>query len=119
MNAPDLPVRTSSKTRGQFHLLAACLLAVGAGNSMLSSILPPLTRQLHLPDSSLGWIFWLSALMWVLTSPYWGRLSNSVGRKPVIAAGLMAFAISMGSFALVAVAGQNGLIAGAPLFLAL
>lgn len=86
---------------------------------MLSALLPPLIRQLHLPDASIGWIFSLSALLWVLTSPYWGRLSNRAGRKPVIASGLLAFAISMGSFALVVVAGLNGLIAGAPLFASL
>ena len=95
------------------------MLAVGTGNSMLAALLPPLIRQLHLPDSSIGWIFSLSALLWVVTSPYWGRLSNHTGRKPVIAGGLLAFAASMGAFALVVSAGQNGWLVGPALFVSL
>ena len=103
----------------RFHLLFICLLAIGAGNSMLTALLPPLVRRLALPDSSIGWIFSLSALLWVFSSPYWGRLSNRAGRKPIIAAGLFAYAVSTGLFALAVIAGLNGLMSGVALFAAL
>ncbi|HWA00594.1 MAG TPA: MFS transporter [Caulobacterales bacterium] len=112
--APGPPLR-----RARFHLLFICLLVIGAGNSMLSALLPPLVRRLHLPDSSIGWIFSLSAVLWVLTSPIWGRLSDRTGRKPIIAAGLFAYCLSMGSFALVVTAGLGGWLGGGVLFLGL
>ena len=55
--------------RGAFLLLFFCLLAVGAGNTMLTSaVLPPLTRELKLPDWTAGAIFSLSAAVWVVTA---------------------------------------------------
>ena len=102
--------------RGSFYLLFACLLVIGAGNSMLLAVAPPLVRQLNLPDSSVGWIFSLSALLWVFASPIWGRASDRHGRKPIAALGLGAYAVSMGSFGLVVMLGLNGLLAGLMLF---
>jgi MFS family permease len=103
----------------RFHLLFICLLVIGAGNSMLLAVAPPLVRDLGLADSTVGWIFALSALLWVFTSPYWGRLSDRVGRKPTVALGLGAYAISMGLFGLMVVLGQIGVLSGVWLFLSL
>jgi MFS family permease len=103
----------------QFHLLFLCLLVIGAGNSMLLAVAPPLVRQLRLPDSSVGWIFSLSALLWVFASPYWGRLSDRIGRKPVAALGLVAYAVSMASFGAVVMLGQNDVLRGMALFVCL
>ena len=87
--------------RGAFLLLFFCLLAVGAGNTMLTSaVLPPLTRELKLPDWTAGAIFSLSAAIWVITAPYWGAKSNSWGRRKVAAIGMFGFAASMFFFAL-------------------
>ena len=103
----------------QFRLLFVCLLVIGAGNSMLLAVAPPLVRELRLPDSSVGWIFSLSALLWVFASPYWGRLSDRIGRKPVAALGLGAYAVSMASFGAMVMLGQNAILHGFGLFLAL
>jgi MFS family permease len=75
-----------------------------------------LVRELRLPDSSVGWIFSLSALLWVLMSPGWGRLSDRIGRRPVAAFGLAAYAVSMASFGAVVLLGMNGVLAGMWLF---
>ncbi|HRP12126.1 MAG TPA: MFS transporter [Terricaulis sp.] len=103
----------------QFWLLFLCLLVIGAGNSMLLAVAPPLVRELNLADSTVGWIFSLSALLWVFTSPYWGRASDRAGRKPILAFGLAAYAVSMGSFGVAVMLGQNGVLMGAGLFMAL
>ncbi len=103
----------------RLYLLFICLLVIGAGNSMLLAVAPPLMRQLHLPDSSVGWIFSLSALLWVFSSPYWGRVSDRVGRRPIIATGLVAYAASMTSFAVVIVLGLNDFVSGVTLFVLL
>jgi MFS family permease len=103
----------------QFRLLFVSLLVIGAGNSMLLAVAPPLVRELNLPDSSVGWIFSLSALLWVFCSPYWGRLSDQVGRKPIAALGLAAYAVSMTSFGAIVMLGQFNVLQGASLFIGL
>lgn len=77
-----------------FRLLFSCLAVIGVGNSMLFAILPPIARQLGLPDWTVSAIFSLSALLWVITSPIWGRVSDKAGRKPIIVIGLSAYSIS-------------------------
>lgn len=97
--------------RGAFLLLFFCLLAVGAGNTMLTSaVLPPLTRELKLPDWTAGAIFSLSAAVWVITAPYWGAKSNVWGRRRVAAIGMLGFAASMFFFALVSFVALMGWI---------
>jgi len=111
--------RMASPGKSRFHLLFMCLLVIGAGNSMLLAVAPPLVRQLRLPDSSIGWIFSLSALFWVIASPLWGRLSDRVGRRPIAALGLAAYSVSMGLFGAVVLLGLNGVLSGVWLFVSL
>ena len=77
-----------------FRLLFLCLTVIGVGNSMLFAILPPIARELKLPDWTVSAIFSLSALLWVITSPIWGRVSDKAGRKPIIVIGLSAYSLS-------------------------
>lgn len=114
MNAATAPAEPR-----RFFLLFACLLVIGAGNSMLLAVAPPLVRQLNLADSTVGWIFALSALLWVFSSPYWGRVSDRAGRRPTAALGLAAYAVSMGLFGVLVMLGLIGVIGGAALFVAL
>ena len=119
---PPLPSQAHADPRApigrnrQFRLLFVCLLVIGAGNSMLLAVAPPLVRELGLADSTVGWIFSLSALLWVLMSPGWGRLSDRIGRKPVAALGLAAYAVSMAAFGGVVMLGQIGWLGGFWLF---
>lgn len=94
--------------RSGLWMLCGAQLVVGVGNSMLLAILPPLARESDLPDASVGAIFSLSALIWVFASPYWGRVSDVRGRKPIIALGLAAYAVSMAGFGAVAAMGLAG-----------
>lgn len=103
----------------RFGLLFACMLVIGAGNSMLLAVAPPLVRELNLADSTIGWIFALSALLWVFSSPYWGRVSDRAGRKPIAALGLAGYALSMAAFGGAVLLGQFGILAGASLFVTL
>ena len=77
---------------------------------LTSAVLPPLTRELGLPDWTAGAIFSLSAAIWVVTAPYWGAKSNSWGRRRVAAIGMVGFAVSMFFFALTAMAALLGWI---------
>lgn len=105
--------------RPAFRLLFAALLVVGVGNSLLFPVLPPLAREIGIPDWATGWVFSLSALIWVFSSPYWGRASDRIGRRPIIAMGLGAYAISMAAFALIALIGLTFEVSWIPVFLGL
>lgn len=82
--------------RGAFFLLFFALMAIGAGNTMLiAAVLPPMTREVGLPDWMAGAIFAFSAFCWSLSSPFWGGKSNHWGRRPVAALGLAGYGVSM------------------------
>ncbi|HPF24377.1 MAG TPA: MFS transporter [Hyphomonas sp.] len=90
------PDQARPDRRGAFILLFFCLMAIGAGNTMLlAAVLPQLTRELAMPDWMAGAVFSLSALLWSLTSPFWGERSNRWGRRKVAAIGLAGYATSM------------------------
>lgn len=88
-----------------FGLLFSSLLVVGFGNTMLFALLPPLVREIGIKDAFIGWIFSLSALIWVFSSPFWGRVSDRKGRRPIVAMGLGAYGVSMLGLGLVAALG--------------
>ncbi|MEL6663346.1 MAG: MFS transporter [Pseudomonadota bacterium] len=106
--------------RGAFRLLFFALATIGAGNTMLiAAVLPPLTRDLGLPDWMAGAIFSLSAAIWVVASPFWGRTSNTLGRRRVAAIGLAGYSASMLLFGLSGLAALTGLITAPLLIFAL
>ena len=118
MSMPDArPV--DDDRRRSFLLLFSTLLVVGFGNTMLLALLPPLARRMGLADTSVGWIFSLSALIWVFASSFWGRMSDRKGRKPIIALGLGAYCVSMTLFALICVVGINHWVGPTIIFIGL
>ncbi len=117
--ATDPLLAPHSDRRPAFRILFGALLVVGVGNSMLFAILPPLGRQLALPEWSIGAIFALSALIWVFASPSWGHASDRRGRKAIVATGLAAYGVSMALFALVVMAGQAELLGVSAVFVGL
>lgn len=94
-----------------FGLLFAVSLIAAAGNMALQSVLPAIGRAFELSDTLVAGAFAISALMWTLTSPYWARLSDRLGRKRVILIGLMGFVASMSAFGLAATSGLEGWLA--------
>lgn len=91
-----LPDQPRPDRRSAFILLFFALMAIGAGNTMLlAAVLPQLTREMAMPDWMAGAVFSLSALLWSLTSPFWGKASNTLGRRRIAAIGLGGYALSM------------------------
>ena len=110
------PTQNGDDRRGAFRLLFFALMAVGAGNTMLiTAVLPLLVRRLELPAWTAGAIFSLSAFLWVVMSPYWGKKSNKWGRRPVAALGMAGFTVSMMLFGLVGMISLEGVITLWPL----
>ena len=90
-------------------ILAAGLLCVGAGQSIVFITIPPIARDLGLNEIQIGSIFATSALAWMILSPIWGSLSDSVGRKKIVIVGLLGFAVSLILFSFTISLGQREL----------
>ena len=88
-----------------FVILFAVSLIAAAGNMALQSVLPAIGREFGIRDTLVSAAFAISALMWTLTSPFWARLSDRLGRKRVIMIGLAGFVVSIGGFGLATTAG--------------
>lgn len=109
---PDPPGRetTPEERKRAFQILFFSLVCLGSGQSLMFAILPSLARDLGLSEFMVGAVFSVSAAIWVFTSPYWGRRSDHIGRKPVILIGLCGFGISTVLFASVIWMGLEGLL---------
>lgn len=83
----------------------------------LQSILPALGREFELSDTLVAGAFSISALLWTLTSPFWARMSDRIGRKRVIIIGLSGFVFSFVGFGLAATAGLEGWLGASAAFL--
>ena len=101
-----------TERRVAFGALLACVMVLGMGQTIMFAILPPIGRELGLSELQVGAIFSLSALMWVVMSPFWGRLSDRWRRKPVILIGMGGYIVSMIAFTSII---QFGLISSASL----
>ncbi|MEG9861936.1 MAG: MFS transporter [Parvularculales bacterium] len=118
--APVSGAVTSAQERQRgFNTLFISLLCVGMGQSLFFAVLPPLARELGLTEVETGAIFALSAVLWVVMSPFWGRRSDTWGRKPIILVGLFGFAVSTLGFALVVYAGLEGMLGVTAVFFCL
>jgi MFS family permease len=89
------------------------------GLSVLFPILAPLGRELGLSELQVGSLSASYALMQVLVSPSWGRLSERIGRKRVLLTGILGFGVSFLCFALIADFGHRAHLATPVLFGAL
>lgn len=100
-------------------LLFVALFNSVLGLSILFPILAPLGRQLQLGEFEIASLSAGYALLQLLVSPYWGRRSERIGRKPVLLTGILGFALSFFCFAGVAQLGALAILKGPALYLAL
>jgi MFS family permease len=106
-------------TRQQLMVLLLALMATGIGQSLVFAILAPLGREVHLRELQITSIIALSALIFGLTAPRWGRFSDRIGRKPIIITGLVGYAVGTLVFTSMFSAGLMGLLSGTALYMAL
>ena len=78
------------------------------GLSVLFPILAPLGRWLGFTETQVGALSTSYALMQFAMSPYWGKKSERVGRKPVLLFGILGFSFTFFLFAIVAQLGHAG-----------
>jgi DHA1 family multidrug resistance protein-like MFS transporter len=91
-----MPQRTSSTP-----ILFASLFIVMLGFGIVVPILPFYVTYFGASGRELGLMMAIYSLMQFICAPVWGRWSDRVGRKPVLLAGLVGFALSFGLMGLV------------------
>jgi MFS family permease len=106
----------SSLNRQQSAVLLFSLLTVAIGQSLVFAILPPLGREVNLSEVQITSIVAVSALVFGVASPFWGRYSDRVGRKPVILIGLLGYSVGTLVFASVFQAALVGLFSSTVVF---
>ena len=92
--------------------LSGGLFFVGAGQSVVFITIPPLARDLGLSEVQTGIIFASSAFAWMVFSPYWGKLSDRIGRKLVVLIGLLGCALSLVLFSTALTLGTSNTLLG-------
>jgi len=91
-------------------------MATSIGQSLVFAILPPLGREVNLGELQITSIIAVSALIFAIASPRWGRLSDRVGRKPIIITGLVGYTVGSVIFTTVWYAGLTGVLSGLSLY---
>lgn len=81
-------------------ILFAALFIVMVGFAMLFPVEPYYVRTFGATSRTMGWLIASFSLAQFVFSPMWGRLSDRMGRKPVLMMGLAGYAVSMALFGL-------------------
>ena len=97
-------------------ILIIGLIIYGAGFSLLYIIFAPLSRSIGLSTNQFGILIAISNVALVFSSFYWGKKSQSIGRKPVFIIGLFSYALAYALFAFGIQLGLWGLFATWQLF---
>ena len=97
-------------------ILIIGLIIYGAGFSLLYIIFAPLSRSIGLSTNQFGILIAISNVTLVFSSFYWGKKSQSIGRKPVFIIGLFSYALAYALFAFGIQLGLWGLFATWQLF---
>lgn len=98
-----------SRDKG-FWVLFACLFNTGVANSILFALLPALAVEIGLPAIAVGATYIAAAALFTVMSQVWGRLSDRVGRRPLIVLGLCGAGVSMWAMAETIGLGRAGVV---------
>lgn len=82
------------RNRGAMLLLMLNIFIVFTGVGLVVPIMPSYMNELHINGSIVGLLVAAFSLTQLLFSPFAGRLSDSMGRKKIIIAGMVVFALS-------------------------
>ncbi len=81
-------------------ILGFTLLVVMLGYGMIQPIIPYLITKLGANGRDMGLLASVYAAMQLVCAPFWGTLSDRIGRKPVLLIGVLGYAIAMFIFGL-------------------
>lgn len=82
------------ETKKVFPILFLMMFLVMVGFGIIIPVLPFLAEKVGGSPTELGWLMAVYSLMQLFFAPMWGRISDRVGRKPVMVIGIAGLAIS-------------------------
>lgn len=68
---------------------------VSLGYSLVIPAMPYLMENLGAGGRELGWLTAVYALTQTICAPFWGALSDKIGRKPIMSIGMIGYAVSL------------------------
>lgn len=86
--------------RKNLLILSFTMLVVMLGYSMAMPLLPFYIERFGVGGMELGWLMSTYSLMQLLCAPVWGVISDRYGRKPILAVGVLGYAITLFLFGL-------------------
>lgn len=80
--------------------LKLATFVIALGYSLILPVMPFYMENLGAGGRELGWLTAVYALTQTVCAPFWGALSDRIGRKPIISVGIIGYAISLFLFGL-------------------
>lgn len=106
-------------TSFQQAMIALASVAMGAGMTINFVVVAPLARKAGLTEMQVAGILTLSAAIYALMIPQWGRWADEYGRKRVMVFSLMAMGFANMAFLFALEAALAGMITGLTMFFTL
>lgn len=75
-------------------VLLGSLAVTGIGQTLLYALLPLASRRLGLSTGQSSQVFALSALLWSLSSPFWGRIADRTAGAGILVIGMLGQGLS-------------------------
>ncbi|MET1030242.1 MAG: MFS transporter [Domibacillus tundrae] len=75
-------------------ILFAVMFLVMVGFGIIIPVLPFYAENMGASPAELGWLMAVYSVMQLLFTPVWGRVSDRIGRKPVMMIGIIGLALS-------------------------
>ncbi|MED3623633.1 MFS transporter [Neobacillus thermocopriae] len=82
------------ETKKALPILFAIMFLVMVGFGIIIPVLPFYAEEIGANPTELGLLMAVYSLMQLIFAPYWGRLSDRIGRKPVLMIGIGGLALS-------------------------
>lgn len=82
----------SSQSKRTIWILLVCQFLICLGMSLIFPVMPFIKKEYHFSAFEMGLMSSLFALVQFIGSPIVGRISDKIGRKPLIVWGLLVFA---------------------------
>ncbi len=113
--------RTITKAGGKSGaaLILFGMTVFAMGQTVLFAMAGPVVREIGLTELHLGAVISLAAVAWTIGAPFWGRMSDRLGRIKPLVWGLTVYGLGTAAFALVMQAGMAGAITALTAFAAL
>ena len=74
--------------------LMLIILFVSMGQSVYWQTMPIIGREFNFSEIEINTLVSISAAMFIIFTPFWGRLSDRIGRKAVLLIGLSGYVLS-------------------------